>query len=113
MNNHRILSKIDQLETFLEKFSEIVPATEEEFNASLGKQLATERLLQICIEIMIDLVMIIIKEKHLGIPANEEDAFEKMRPFLKNIESYKEMKRFLAFTHTLEKHKEYLPKMHF
>ena len=94
MNKTKILIKLDQLEQYLAKYPEIVPASEEIYVKSFEKQLAVERLLQITIEIMIDISMMLIKHKNLGLPADEDDVFNKLQPYMKEIELYKEMKRF-------------------
>lgn len=94
MDSAKILTKLDQLEKYLAKYDEIVPISEEIYINSFEKQLAVERLLQISIEIMIDVAMMLIKQKHLGLPADEDDVFDKLQPFFKKIEKYKEMKRF-------------------
>ncbi|MHA1519873.1 MAG: type VII toxin-antitoxin system HepT family RNase toxin [Promethearchaeota archaeon] len=50
--------------------------------------------MQIKIEIMIDISMMLIKQKNLGLPVDEDDVFNKLQPYLKEKEKYKEMKRF-------------------
>ncbi|MHA1620316.1 MAG: hypothetical protein ACTSVZ_13650 [Promethearchaeota archaeon] len=44
MNKTKILIKLDQLEQYLAKYPEIVPASEEIYVKSFEKQLAVERL---------------------------------------------------------------------
>ena len=63
MTKDRIIRKIDQLETYLGKFQDILPKTEYEYLNSFEKQLVVERLLQICLKTMIDLVLLVAKVK--------------------------------------------------
>jgi uncharacterized protein YutE (UPF0331/DUF86 family)/predicted nucleotidyltransferase len=90
----RVLVKIRQLEENLQKLSEITPATFSEYKASLLKRLATERLLQLAIECVIDVCAILVKDLHLGPPQNEDHLFELLRNKLENVETLMQMKRF-------------------
>ncbi|MBD3339733.1 MAG: DUF86 domain-containing protein [Candidatus Lokiarchaeota archaeon] len=94
MIEEKILTKLESLEKYLSKTESIIPESKEEYEKSFKTQLATERLLQICIEIMIDVSLLLFKLFKLGIPKDEEDIFRKLNPYLKNAETYQEMKRF-------------------
>ena len=83
-----------QLEDYLEKLSNILTPDLEEYLASLQNRLATERLLQLAIECVIDVCAIIAKDLHLGPPQNENNLLELLSGKLKNVEVLKQMKRF-------------------
>jgi len=88
------LIKIESLENYLSETQKIIPQNKEEYLDSFEKQLATERLLQICIELMIDISILLTKLLKLGVPRDEENIFEKLKDYFKNVETYKKMKRF-------------------
>lgn len=94
MIEEKILSKLDELEIYLSKFPQIVPAHLEQYLDSFEKQLAVERLLQISIELVIDISMLLMKKSQLGLPADEEDLFQKLASILPHYALYQEMKRF-------------------
>lgn len=43
---------------------------------------------------MIDISILLTKLLKLGVPKDEENIFEKLKPHFKNVETYKKMKRF-------------------
>lgn len=98
MDEKRILSKIDELDSYLNELSKIKPVTLEEYEKSIKDKRACERLLQISIETVIDIANIIVSELKLGIPSDEDMLFDKLKQ--KNIISekmtltLKEMKGF-------------------
>lgn len=97
LDRERILGKIDQLEGYLGELSAIVP---QDFAAyqEIEKKRACERLLQVSIEAVIDVCHLLVTGLRLGIPAEEDDLFEKleaagiMSP--RTREMLKEMKGF-------------------
>ncbi|MCK5698671.1 MAG: DUF86 domain-containing protein [Candidatus Aenigmarchaeota archaeon] len=74
----RILSKIDELDSYLDELIEIVPDTFEEYELSIEKKRSCERLLHISIESVIDICMLLVKDLKLGLPVEEEDVFDKL-----------------------------------
>ena len=80
---------MENLENYLLKASKIIPENKEKYIESFEKQLATERILQICIELMIDISLFLIKMLKLGVPKDEENIFEKLKPYFNNVETYK------------------------
>lgn len=94
MIKERILEKLYFLENCLSKFPEILPKTEGQYLSSFEKQLAIERLLHISLECMLDISFQLIKLLQLGMPQDEESIYEKLKPYLKKSETYKEMKGF-------------------
>jgi len=89
LDKERILSKLDELDSYLTEIEEIMPKNYEKYENSIEKKRACERLLHISIECVIDICTLIVKGLRLGLPSSEEDLFEKLEK--KNIIT-KEMK---------------------
>lgn len=79
LDKNRILSKMDELDTYLNELESIMPTSYEEYTSSIEKKRACERLLHILIECTIDICTLIVKGLRLGLPTEEEDVFEKLR----------------------------------
>ncbi len=77
MDRERILSKIAELEGYLEELRIILPKDFEEFQ-KIEKKRACERLLQIAIEAVIDICYLLVRDLRLGLPSDEEDIFDKV-----------------------------------
>ncbi len=78
LDKERILSKLDELESYLDELKSIMPKSYAEYSASVEKKRSCERLLHIAIECVIDICTLIVKGKRLGLPSEEEDLFEKL-----------------------------------
>lgn len=87
MDEKRVLSKIDELDSYLTELDIIKPAELEEYQNSIEKKRAIERLLQVSIETVLDVCNIIISDLKLGLPSDEDDVFNKLSE--KNIISKK------------------------
>jgi len=92
MDNKRILSKIDELDQYVSELESIIPKDFETYEKSIKDKRACERLLQISIESIIDIMNIIVSELKLGIPYEESELIEKI--YKKGIIS-KEVKKNL------------------
>lgn len=92
LDRDRILSKLDELDSYLTELEDIMPKDYEEYVNSIEKKRSCERLLHILIECVIDVCTLIVKDLRLGLPSSEEDLFEKLEK--KGIIS-KEMKEKL------------------
>ena len=77
LDRERILAKLDELDGYLRELREIVPATLAEYR-KVEKKRACERLLQIAIECVIDVGNLMVSGLRLGLPAEEDDIFEKL-----------------------------------
>lgn len=77
MDRERILSRIDELDGYLQEIHEIMPTSFEEYK-SIEKKRACERLLQVSIESVIDICALIVTGLRLGLPSEEDDLFEKL-----------------------------------
>ena len=78
MDKERISSKIDELEGYLSKISEYLPADFEDYERDEMRRRALERLLHISIEGVIDISALMVKELKLGVPSDEDDYFDKL-----------------------------------
>ena len=90
----KILTKLERLEYYSEKFSLFLPTSLTFYQKSLKDQMAIERLFQVSIECMIDIAFALVKLLHLGVPSDEENVFDLLDSKFENMEIYKEMKRF-------------------
>ncbi|MEM2972453.1 MAG: DUF86 domain-containing protein [Candidatus Bathyarchaeia archaeon] len=79
LDKNRILSKLDELDTYLNELESIMPKSYEEYVGSVEKKRACERLLHILIECTIDICTLMVKGLRLGLPTEEGDLFEKLR----------------------------------
>ena len=77
LDRERVLAKIDALDQYLRELREILPGSFEEYKR-IEKKRACERLLQVSIECVIDLCGLIVAGLRLGLPAEEDDLFEKL-----------------------------------
>ena len=79
LDKDRILSKIDELRSYLRELRSIAPKDYLVYISSIEKKRACERLLQIMIECVIDICLLLVKGLELGLPSDESDVFEKLR----------------------------------
>ena len=77
LDRERILTKIDELEGRQRELVQIAPGSIDEYQR-IEKKRACERLLQISIETVIDISFLLVKGLRLGLPAEEDDLFEKL-----------------------------------
>ncbi len=73
----RILAKIDELDEYLGELHEISPRDFEEYQR-IEKRRSCERLLQLCIECVIDICKMLVTGMRLGLPSDEDDVFVKL-----------------------------------
>lgn len=74
--NERIKDKIEEIENYLEELSMITPDNLESYKEDFKTKAACERYVEKVIEAVIDLIFLIIKEKKLQIPEDDETAFD-------------------------------------
>lgn len=77
LDRERILSRLDQLEGYLRELSQVVTSSFQDYQRVEVKR-ACERLLQISIESVIDICGLLVAGLRLGLPAEEDDLFEKL-----------------------------------
>jgi len=78
MDKERILSKIDELDSYLGELDGIKPIDFEIYGSSVEKKRACERLLQISIESVIDVCNIVFSDLKLGLPRDEDEVIIKL-----------------------------------
>ncbi|MCG2713032.1 MAG: DUF86 domain-containing protein [Candidatus Omnitrophica bacterium] len=78
LDKERVLSKIDELDRYLFELKEVVPVSFAEYQ-KIEKKRSCERLLQLCIESVIDICKLFVSGLALGLPSEENDLFNKMR----------------------------------
>ena len=78
IDEDKVLSKIDELNKYLEELEKIRPLDFDEYRKSIEKKRSCERLLQISVESVIDTCNIIVSNLKLGIPYDEDALFEKL-----------------------------------
>jgi uncharacterized protein YutE (UPF0331/DUF86 family) len=97
LDRERILAKLDDLDGYVRDLRSIAPQSFAEYR-QIEKKRACERLLQIAVECVIDVCTLFVSGLRLGLPAEEDDLFEKLEqasilsPQMK--ERLKEMKGF-------------------
>ncbi len=94
MDEERILHKISELESYIIELNEIIPNSESEYISSIKDRRATERILQISIESVLDLCAIFIKEFKLGPPNDEDDMLKLLSDRIPMIDKIRKMKGF-------------------
>lgn len=77
LDKNRILAKIDELDRYLGELRQIAPSTFEEYEA-IEKKRSSERLLQLCVECVIDVCKLLVVQLRLGLPSEENDLFQKL-----------------------------------
>ncbi len=79
IDRERVLAKLDELEGYLRELRQIAPKLFEEYEASIEKRRACERLLQIAVEAVLDVCALLVRGLRLGVPAEEDDLFDKLQ----------------------------------
>jgi uncharacterized protein YutE (UPF0331/DUF86 family) len=77
LDRERLLAKMDLLDGYLKEIREILPSSFEDYK-KIEKRRACERLLQVSIECVIDICGLVVIGLRLGLPAEEDDLFEKL-----------------------------------
>lgn len=77
VDRERVLAKLDQLRGYVDELRTIQPVNLGEFRQT-EKRRATERLLQISIEAVLDICHLLVSGLRLGIPAEEDDVLTKL-----------------------------------
>jgi len=77
LDRERIVAKLDDLDGYLRELGEVAPLSIDEYRRT-EKRRSCERLLQIAIECVIDVCNLFVAGLRLGLPAEENDIFEKL-----------------------------------
>ena len=101
LDKERILSKIDELDKYLNELKQIMPVSLSEYQ-EIEKKRSCERLLQLCIECIIDICKLFVSGLRLGLPAEENDLFDKMlKKRLLSKQLYSALKAMRGFRNIL------------
>lgn len=77
LDEEKVLIKIDQMEGYLTELKGVLPEKYESYEET-EKRRSTERLLQLTIETVIDICNLMVSGLGLGLPAEENDLFDKL-----------------------------------
>lgn len=77
VDRDRVLAKLDEMRGYVAELRSIAPATMQDYQRTTTKR-ACERLLQIAVECVIDVCQLLVSGFRLGLPAAEEDLFDKL-----------------------------------
>jgi uncharacterized protein YutE (UPF0331/DUF86 family) len=98
IDRERVLGKVAELDSYLSELRQILPKSFDEYVRSIEKRRACERLLQIAVEAAIDICAMLVQGLRLGLPAEEDDVFEKLAQHgvlsQKMVETLRRMKGF-------------------
>lgn len=78
IDKERILSKVDELDTYLNELHQVLPEGLNEYQ-KVEKKRSSERLLQLCVECTIDICKLFVVGLRLGLPSEENDLFDKLQ----------------------------------
>ena len=77
VDRERVLVKIDELDGYVRDLQSITPQDLTAYR-QIEKRRACERLLQIAVKCVIDICNLLVSGLRLGLPAEEDDLFEKL-----------------------------------
>jgi len=77
VDRERVLAKLDELDGYLVELRSIMPADLAEYRR-VEKRRACERLLQVSVEAVLDVCHLLVAGLRLGLPAEDDDVFEKL-----------------------------------
>jgi len=78
LDERRILAKIDELDGYLSELRAVAPGNLEQYGV-IEKKRSCERLLQLCVDCVIDIYRILVSGMRLGLPSDENDLFLKLQ----------------------------------
>jgi len=82
VDRERVLAKLDALHGYERELGVVLPAGLNDYNSSLENPRATERLLQISVECVLDICGLLVAGLRLGLPAEEENLFDRLEQAL-------------------------------
>jgi len=77
LDRDRVLVKLSELEGYLGELRQIAPESLTAYR-QIEKRRACERLLQISVETVLDVCHLFVRGLELGLPAEEDDVFERL-----------------------------------
>ena len=82
VDRERVLAKLDALHGYERELGVVLPGSLNDYKASLEKRRATKRLLQISVECVLDICGLLVAGLRLGLPAEEENLFDRLEQAL-------------------------------
>ena len=76
MDENRKRDKIEEIEKYMEELEPILPTSFEDYKIDLKIRAICERYFEKIVEAVVDLAFVLIKEKKLKIPKEDEQSFE-------------------------------------
>lgn len=102
VDRERVLRKLDALSGYVGELRQVAPANFLDYQASIEKRRACERLLQLSIESAIDVCALLTAGNRLGLPGEEDDVFEKLeRAGLLNGETVARLRKMKGMRNVL------------
>lgn len=95
MDKARVLSKLDEIDGYLGELDAVIPETLEEYEGGIAVRRASERIIQIAIEAVIDVCSLLVKDLKLGVPKDEEDFIEKLSGKVLTKETAEKLNRYV------------------
>jgi len=78
LDRERIREKLADLESYIRELEEVLPEDVDVYLASLEKRRATERILQLSVEVVLDICAMLVSVLILGVLGEENVLFEKL-----------------------------------
>jgi uncharacterized protein YutE (UPF0331/DUF86 family) len=78
LDRERVLGKLDALHGYDSELRSVLPRNLDEYAASVEKRRATERLMQVSVECILDICGLFVAGLRLGLPAEEENLFDRL-----------------------------------
>ena len=98
LDRERVLAKLDALHGYGRELRVVLPGSLDEYIASVEKRRATERLLQMSIECVLDICGLFVAGLRLGLPAEEENLLDRLEHArilpLELVRTLRAMRRF-------------------
>ena len=77
LDHDRVVIKLDELDAYIKELKEILPDSFKQYQI-IEKKRSCERLLQLCIECILDICRLFVSGLKLGLPSEENGIFEKL-----------------------------------
>jgi uncharacterized protein YutE (UPF0331/DUF86 family) len=77
IDRDRVLTKLDELDRYLDELRSVAPDSLDAY-LRVETRRACERLVQVSVEAVIDVCALLVTGLRLGLPAEEDDLFEKL-----------------------------------
>lgn len=93
MDENKFLTKRGELEKYVQTLNDIFPKTKNEFACNIVERFASERLLLLSLEVVLDLCSMLVQHFRLGPPSDEENILDLLSDQIQNVERIRELKK--------------------